>query len=358
MENAKNNDMVKKEINIKINGNLLTVTNGESLRNLLSRVTKLEKVNSVSINNNEINVQSNSYILKEDDEIYITQKTAKDFAQEKIGLRTSAIYFSRKTGNKIKEKYRSMSKDQVCSVQTENGNSVKFIVNNAVLEFRSGFATKEPDTIKWLKKLSHDDVLLDIGANIGAVSLFAAVGQKCKVISVEPNHRNYNILTEHISINNQESNIFSINAAITEVTQMNSFFIKNTSVGASGNSFGKAIDELGNEYQEQISQACLGISVDDLVAMKGMWTPNYLKIDVDGFEDLVILGAKESLKKGLFKSISVEIDIFRPKAKEVIVGMFNDMDYHIQYINGENVDSSSKLPGKFGHCFNYIFEKN
>ena len=60
---------------------------------------------------------------------------------------------------------------------------------------------KEPDTIRWLESIPEGAVLVDVGANVGMYSVFAAVVRKAKVYAFEPESQNYALLNANIAAN-------------------------------------------------------------------------------------------------------------------------------------------------------------
>jgi hypothetical protein len=48
------------------------------------------------------------------------------------------------------------------------------------------FATKEPETLKWIDEMEANSVFWDIGANVGLYSIYAAMNKNSKFISFEP----------------------------------------------------------------------------------------------------------------------------------------------------------------------------
>jgi|APSaa5957512535_1039671.scaffolds.fasta_scaffold30411_2 FkbM family methyltransferase len=347
-------------IRVTLNGNLLSILADETLDKFLARLIKRQKIAYVKLNNSQVIDVAKACTLREGDEIVVRPKTSADMSLEKVGFRTSLVYLGKRSYRgmrRVGQRLQGSRTRTVARVGPKSGKSIRFATNSQWLALRSGFATKEPDTIQWLSRLEGDDILLDIGANVGAVSLYAAVDQGCRAIACEPNQKNYNVLIEHLRLNDLGARVCALNVAITEKSRVADLFIKNSQVGASGNSFGEAVDEVGARYQEQHRQASLGISLDDLISMVGDWIPTYLKIDVDGFEDLVLAGAQEALTKRIFKSISVEIDLFRPQAKDLIAELLRGKHYKINSINGEKVNSPDMLPQKMGHCFNYVFDR-
>ena len=66
--------------------------------------------------------------------------------------------------------------------------------------------TKEPETLEWIESFDQDDVLWDIGANVGIFSLYASlIGNR--VLAFEPAPGNYYLLSRNIEINDFDEKI-------------------------------------------------------------------------------------------------------------------------------------------------------
>ena len=75
------------------------------------------------------------------------------------------------------------------------------------------FFSKEPETLIWLNRLSKEDVLWDIGSNIGVYSIYAAKVIGNKTYAFEPSWKNTFFLQENIDINqfqNLEQNLLKL----------------------------------------------------------------------------------------------------------------------------------------------------
>lgn len=72
---------------------------------------------------------------------------------------------------------------------------IRFHTPNPLCQWRvETLLTKEPITIDWLCELKPEDILLDIGANIGLYSLIAAMGQGSRVFAIESESKNSSLL--------------------------------------------------------------------------------------------------------------------------------------------------------------------
>jgi len=142
-------------------------------------------------------------------------------------------------------------------------------------------------------RFNKEGVTIDIGANIGTFSMLAAQNGS-KVYAVEPEPHNLEALRNNISLN-------SFNEQITVVPLGISNF-KGTAV-ISDTGGGSTIKDDGI-YGAEIEI----ISLDELFALYNIENVNVLKIDVEGSEVDIILGAsKETLNK--CKYITMEFDI-------------------------------------------------
>ena len=77
--------------------------------------------------------------------------------------------------------------------------------------------------------------------------------------------------------------------------------------GGALNAFGVEYDFSGKKFSVENSYNTFGTPIDDLIE-KTLDIPNYIKIDVDGIEDLILAGAKKMLSNKKVKSILIEIN--------------------------------------------------
>ena len=140
--------------------------------------------------------------------------------------------------------------------------------------------TKEPDTLWWISQFEKNKVFYDIGANIGLFS-FVAAKHGVKVIAFEPESQNFASLQRNIHANPT----YDITAYCIGVTNERSFSMLYCSNMGAGGSY----HELGvKNKRTTYKQGSYGISLDEIT--KSLPAPNYIKIDVDGIERLVIDG--------------------------------------------------------------------
>jgi len=190
-------------------------------------------------------------------------------------------------------------------------NNLHFQVSNDLETYRvESMLEKEAETIAWIKlwSTSRNQVFFDIGANIGIYSLFACYcSPQNSVYAFEPVSNNYNALIQNINCNNYE-NIHAFNVCISNISQITSLFLSDERVGNSGAQIDTPINELGEVFSPKKIEKVISLSIDDLVNTFHFPLPNFIKIDVDGHENEIILGMQETIKNKLLKSILIEFN--------------------------------------------------
>ena len=213
--------------------------------------------------------------------------------------------------------------------------------------------TKEPDTINWIKSFDgKNQIFWDIGANIGIFSIYAsAIFEDIKVIAFEPSFSNLKILSRNISRNNFSNKIKIIQFPLTDkpnqILNFNEFSLEE---GASQNSFGVNYGHDGKVMEYQNSVNIYGTNIDYLIEHNISQIPNYIKLDVDGIEHLILKGGEKTiLKSEILKSIILEINEDFDHQKKSIIEILEKNNFQFQEKNKIGIKSN---------CFNYIFKKN
>ena len=237
---------------------------------------------------------------------------------------------------------------------------IKFFVPNQLINWRvDTFFTKEPETLEWIDNFEKKENLIfwDIGANIGLYSLYNSLkNPKSTTIAFEPSSSNLRVLTRNISINNLEKNIKVVSIPLTN--KKNTFqemkeeqFIE----GGAMNSFGEKFDFEGKEFMTAMKYNLLGTTMNYFIENSILEIPDYIKIDVDGIEHLILEGGDRFLNNQKVKSISIEInENFKEQYKNVLDLMEkNKFKFlHKKFNNNFHLEGS-----KFNKTFNYVFIK-
>jgi FkbM family methyltransferase len=204
----------------------------------------------------------------------------------------------------------------------------------------------EPTIQSKIKKYIHKSGLVfDIGGNIGQYALFFSelVGSKGKVISVEPDFKNFSFLSFNTQIN-QLTNVVCIRKGVTECNTALEFY-RDTETGGRRGSFNKNfVHENYRGYSEQVET----VTLDSLIEEFGK--PELIKIDVEGFEAQITKGLTKTLNQTVFL---VEV---RDETKNAVFVYFAEKGYSCYLIDQENdilISNSFQIPA----FANLVFKK-
>ena len=237
---------------------------------------------------------------------------------------------------------------------------INFFIPNQLVEWRvDTFHTKEPETLDWIDTFdkSGDFIFWDIGANIGLYSIYNSLKhKKSQTISFEPSTSNLRVLSRNISINNLFDRIKIFTAPLTK--EENKFLIMKEGEfqeGGALNSFGENFDFEGKKFLPKMNYQIYGTNINYLIGNKILDIPDYIKIDVDGIEHLILEGGNKYLNNKKIKSLSIEINENFTKQHEKVIEIMKKNDFKILH-KKRNEDLFKNDPySKFNRTFNYIF---
>ena len=237
---------------------------------------------------------------------------------------------------------------------------IKFFVPNQLLEWRvDTYFSKEPETLEWIDSFQEKENLIfwDIGANIGLYSIYNSLKHpKSTTIAFEPSSSNLRVLTRNISINNLEKNIKVVPIPLTNkeniFQEMNEgHFIE----GGALNSFGEKFDFEGKEFKPTMKYNLLGTTMNYFIENSILDIPDYIKIDVDGIEHLILEGGDKFLNDKKVKSLSIEINEDFKEQYDKVLNLMNK--YEFKLLHKKHNDDMLSEQSKFKNTYNYIFKK-
>jgi len=173
--------------------------------------------------------------------------------------------------------------------------------------YRLRNAEKEPWTIEWLRTyVRRDDVLYDIGANVGVFSLIAALDLRARVLAFEPGFANYARLCENIHLNGCAKTITPLPWLLANKAGVFPFEYRSLSPGQSRHMMLDGSRTPESESDLIYVQPMTGVALDDAIELFSLPSPNHVKLDVDGAEALVLEGADRTLGRPELRSVLVE----------------------------------------------------
>ena len=171
----------------------------------------------------------------------------------------------------------------------------------------------EVQTLRQYEKLVKEgDVVLDIGANIGAhtIPLAKLVGASGKVFAFEPEPLNFANLHKNVFENRLQKIVSCFPIALSNSNSLRSFYLKTISPGDALHSIDYPSPQLDTRNLQDISsQEILTFSLDSLISIFKLPIPTHCKIDVDGAEMSVLEGMKETLMYAEKLSLYIELDL-------------------------------------------------
>lgn len=223
-----------------------------------------------------------------------------------------AIQFSLDTGGKTRlgkylfKQILSTSMEQVRKV-THKGSSFKFATPNVLCEWRAQtFSTKEPETLEWIDGIPEGAILWDVGANIGLYATYAAKQRNCRVWAFEPSVFNLELLARNIYLNELGSKVCIVPFALSTEIGSNQLRMTTTEWGGALSTFGEDYGWDGEAIRKVFEFQTMGLPMDSVRDLLNIPQPDYIKMDVDGIEHLILSGGA-SVLKGV-KEVLIEVN--------------------------------------------------
>ena len=232
-----------------------------------------------------------------------------------------------------------------------------FFIPNKLTEWRvDTFFSKEPETLEWIDsfKKNQEIIFWDIGANIGLYSLYTCLKHSNSIIiAFEPSTSNLRVLSRNISMNNFENKIKIVPMPLNKKENNFSLMYESDFIeGGALNSFDKELNFEGKKFQSDLKYNVIGTSINYLLQNKIIQIPDYIKIDVDGLEHLILEGADQFLNNKKIKSLSIEINENYLEHYEKILSIMEKNQFKIlQKKNNKDMIRSKNL----NKTYNYLF---
>jgi len=134
----------------------------------------------------------------------------------------------------------------------------------------------------------QNKVIIDAGSNIGIFSIYAAKLGARRVYAFEPVTETYEQLRRTIELNKVTDAVVPINKALGDKNEIRDIEYSLTSIGAASLIY-------DNGVKSAHAQAVEITTIDDF--MKDRGEVNFIKIDVEGYEERVLLGALKTMRK-------------------------------------------------------------
>ncbi len=246
-------------------------------------------------------------------------------------------------------------------VKLKSGKELIFFVPNFLVDtLLRDFFIKEPETLNWIDNFKDKEKLIfwDIGSNIGLYSIYAASNfENIEVISFEPSTSNLRILSRNISINNLENKIKIFQIPLgTYKNQFKKFYERKFNEGESHNSLDENIDFEGKKIDTSNKYQLFSTNIDQIIEEGILDVPDYIKIDVDGIEHLILKGGTNLLKVPKILGIQIEINENYGDQYTNVLKIMNECNFKFKEKKRNDL-SKYYLDKKFSKMYNYYFTR-
>lgn len=196
-------------------------------------------------------------------------------------------------------------------------------------------------------------IIYDIGANIGIMSIFFAnkCGKNGVVYSFEPNPNSVKLIETHKQINNF-SNIEIFNIAVGEAEYESELVMHKQKRGSASLESG-IVEHFKNKGNNVIFKVKVK-SLDKLIETEKMESPDFIKIDVEGYEYNCLLGMNELLKSkkpDLYIEMHGVGEIEKYNNAKKVCEYLLSLDYKISNIEFEKNIINNFKDAKRGHLY-------
>tara|TARA_Y100001936_G_C15899769_1_gene572605 strand:- start:78 stop:842 length:765 start_codon:yes stop_codon:yes gene_type:complete len=254
-----------------------------------------------------------------------------------------------------------MEKDSYKKIKVLD-KDVKFFTPNYITNFLiNEFYTKEPETLDWINSFKNTEnkiIFWDIGANIGIYSIYAALKYpNLEVVSFEPSTSNLRVLTRNISINKLEERVKVNQFPLSNIENKYLLFKEEKFMeGVALHTWGENYNFEGKSFDHKNNYKIYGTTINYLLDNKILSVPNYIKIDVDGIEHLILKGASKYLKQPNIKSLSIELNENFKDQFDTVFNIMRENNFKLKHKKrAENLDDYKNK--RMNKIYNYVFER-
>ena len=182
---------------------------------------------------------------------------------------------------------------------------IDVVLDNQKLTFRTGngrllwraksLLTEEPLMITWIRSMHRDDVVLDVGANVGIYTIPIAKRVQT-VYACELDPLNIAILKENMFLNGVTENVVVLPFACGDSAKIVDVKFRDLAYGDALQLIEGGDPQNTRLGHQNHSAKVVQFSLDDIFVKLDLARPNKVKIDVDGNELTVLQGMKDLIR--------------------------------------------------------------
>jgi FkbM family methyltransferase len=240
-------------------------------------------------------------------------------------------------------------------VQIErHGKHMAFATPSMMTKWRvDTILKKEPCTIEWIENFAEGDILLDVGANVGMYSIWAAAVRGVRVFAFEPEAKNYALLNKNIAMNGLQHLVMAYCAGLSDQQGLTKLNMADLRAGGSNHALGEPLNFKNEPLKPIFVQGSVGFTVDSLTRSGDLPIPTHLKIDVDGIEHRVIGGSMQTLKNEAVRSLLIETNLNLESHRSMVAAL-NKLGFKH---DADQVNAAMRKDGQFAGVAEHIFRR-
>ncbi|HCB35324.1 MAG: hypothetical protein A2W52_01145 [Candidatus Taylorbacteria bacterium RIFCSPHIGHO2_02_49_25] len=201
-----------------------------------------------------------------------------------------------------------------------------------------------PDGVVVLEQFFRDDygfanidlsarapVVLDLGANIGAFSIFALDAVRArggKIFAFEPDEANFKVLQKNIALNNAEGIIIPVKEAISESDGVQEFFL-------SGQAYAHSLVKEQLHGKSVGSQRVPCTTIESILTRYALPRVDLIKMDIEGSEYEVLYQLPAALYQKI-RNIVLEIHVQTGYAPEELIRFLEKQRFTVSVSSGNS----------------------
>jgi FkbM family methyltransferase len=182
-------------------------------------------------------------------------------------------------------------------------------------------------------------------------TIWAAKTRSTRVYAFEPESQNYALLNRNIVRNEVSDRVSAYCASLSDAAGFGNLTLSSFMLGSSSHQF--SANPNTKDKPAAFLQGSYSFMLDKLVSDGFIPVPDFVKIDVDGIEPKIVLGARQTFADQRVRSVLIEVDTRLDSHWEMVDLMLElGFDYA-----PEQVERAQRKEGPFKGVGNYVFRR-